>query len=192
MPGAVRVLARRRLEVKYEGADCIFSLSQVTQTPDHPAARARQQAAMDGTHPRKRPVDCHPACGDSLEVTAPTSRFLYPSSTRLYRSDQQHVRPGQVGAALRRMAGGGRTTATAATGPPLTRCTTIYTANGATGDRTMPDVVGVMEQQREFNGMSHGGGYANEDSLTDALNVPSMARHGAANLAPRRPDEVQS
>ena len=53
----------------------------------------------------------------------------------------------------------------------------------------MSDVVGGIELQQDFNGVRHRGRkYAIEDSLAELLNASSMAKHGAANLAPQRPN----
>ncbi len=55
----------------------------------------------------------------------------------------------------------------------------------------MSDVVGGMEEKRAINEVGHRSEYATADSFADALIVRSRAKHCAANVAPRRPNEVQ-
>ncbi len=56
----------------------------------------------------------------------------------------------------------------------------------------MSDVVGGIELQQDFSGVRHRGRKTIEDSLAELLNASSMARHGAANLAPQPRVAVQS
>ncbi len=159
------------------------------ECPDYPARAGHQAVLYPCKHGRGRSIA-------SWHIGPWTSKpsismIPYPHWTRPNRSAEHHRGRDQPGAGRWPTPDRSQTTATAATGPPNTWCTTIQTADGATGDRTMSDVVGGMEEKRAINEVGHRSEYATADSFADALIVRSRAKHCAANVAPRRPNEVQ-